>query len=109
MKRDKNIDINIKRCQITFQLDEAKSIMPPGENEDWHRWDGTTYHGWSILAVNNLNKVNTLEKKLEFKDFFLAKNQLKNYVPPSGEISDGEIPILTCLVQQGKMKPTSKF
>ena len=55
MKRDKSIGMTIKDCQITFQLDEAKSIMPPGENEDWHRWDGTTYHGWSILAVNNLH------------------------------------------------------
>jgi len=37
-----------------FELDEAKSIMPPGENEAWHRWDGTTYHGWSILAMKYL-------------------------------------------------------
>ena len=60
--------MNIKDCQMSFQLDEAKSIMPPGENEDWHRWDGTTYHGWSILAVKNLknyqpNSGGTLRQK----------------------------------------------
>ena len=38
------------------QLDEAKSIMPPEEKGNWKRWDGTTYHGWSMLAVfKNLN------------------------------------------------------
>ena len=63
MKSDKNIDMNIKDCQITFQLYEAKSIMPPAENEDWHRWDGTTYHGWSILAVNNFFKKLTNKEK----------------------------------------------
>ena len=36
------------------QVEEAKSIMPPGENEDWRTWDGSTYHGWSILAVNSI-------------------------------------------------------
>jgi len=37
-----------------FELDEAKSIMPPAEKGNWKRWDGTTYHGWSMLAMKYL-------------------------------------------------------
>jgi|ERR1712192_88431 len=54
-----------------FQLDEARSIMPPANGESWLRWDESTYQGCSLLALKLLlqrfnysvvwcNKVNCL-------------------------------------------------
>ena len=37
-----------------FELTEARSILPPGEGEAWQRWDGSTYHGMSLLAAQYL-------------------------------------------------------
>ena len=34
-----------------FGITEAKSILPPLDNESWQRWDGSAYHGASILAM----------------------------------------------------------
>jgi len=57
-----------------FQLDEARSIIPPAKGESWLRWDWTTYQGCSLLALKLLlerfkysvvwcNKVNCLAVK----------------------------------------------
>jgi len=34
-----------------FEIDEAKSIMPPKDGKSWKRWDSTTYQGMSLLAT----------------------------------------------------------
>jgi len=57
-----------------FQLDEARSIIPPAKGESWLRWDESTYQGCSLLALKLLlerfkysvvwcNKVNCLAVK----------------------------------------------
>jgi len=37
-----------------FGMLEAKSILPPKDKISWNRWDGTTYHGSSMLAMSYL-------------------------------------------------------
>jgi len=37
-----------------FGIEDAKSILPPPDKKSWKRWDGTTYHGSSILALSYL-------------------------------------------------------
>ena len=34
-----------------FEISEAKSIVPPADGVSWERWDGSAYHGASILAM----------------------------------------------------------
>lgn len=57
-----------------FEVDEARSILPPGKGESWLRWDDSTYQGCSLLALKLLlerfkysvvwcNKVNCLAVK----------------------------------------------
>jgi len=57
-----------------FELDEARSILPPDKGESWLRWDESTYQGCSLLALKLLlerfnysvvwcNKVNCLAVK----------------------------------------------
>ena len=38
----------------SFGMLEAKSILPPKDKKSWKRWDGTTYHGSSMLAMSYL-------------------------------------------------------
>ena len=33
----------IVEYNANFEIDEAKSIMPPDDDEDWERWDASTY------------------------------------------------------------------
>ena len=33
----------IVEYNANFEISEARSIMPPGEDGDWQRWDSTTY------------------------------------------------------------------
>jgi len=37
-----------------FELDEAKSILPPSDGKSWEWWDYTTYQGCSLLALKFL-------------------------------------------------------
>jgi len=41
----------VTEYNANFELSEAKSILPPADKKSWKRWDGTTYHGSSILAL----------------------------------------------------------
>ena len=36
---------------FSFEKMDAKSILPPPDRKSWKRWDGTTYHGSSMLAL----------------------------------------------------------
>ena len=34
-----------------FDMFDAKSILPPTDGQSWQFWDGSAYHGSSILAL----------------------------------------------------------
>ena len=44
----------IVEINSNFETTEAKSIMPPGDGKSWKPWDGTAYHGMSLLALSYL-------------------------------------------------------
>ena len=46
--------INLVLSYFSFGIEDAKSILPPPDKKSWKRWDGTTYHGSSILALSYL-------------------------------------------------------
>jgi len=41
----------VSEINANFDSEDAKSIMPPSDWKSWERWDGTAYHGTSILAL----------------------------------------------------------
>eukprot|EP00090_Calanus_glacialis_P004075 TRINITY_DN13022_c0_g1_i1.p1 TRINITY_DN13022_c0_g1~~TRINITY_DN13022_c0_g1_i1.p1 ORF type:complete len:322 (+),score=55.29 TRINITY_DN13022_c0_g1_i1:56-1021(+) len=44
----------VTEINANFGMLEAKSILPPKDKKSWKRWDGTTYHGSSMLAMSYL-------------------------------------------------------
>ena len=41
----------INTFDFSFEKMDAKSILPPSDRKSWKRWDGTAYHGSSMLAL----------------------------------------------------------
>ena len=44
----------IVEYNANFEITEARSILPPKVGELWQTWDGSTYQGMSLLAVQYL-------------------------------------------------------
>jgi len=41
----------VTEWNANFEKMDAKSVLPPSDRKSWERWDGTTYHGSSMLAL----------------------------------------------------------
>jgi len=44
----------VTEWNANFEKTDAKSILPPSDRKSWKRWDGTAYHGSSMLALHYL-------------------------------------------------------
>ena len=44
----------IIECNTMFDLEDSKTIRPPGPGETWSMWDGTRHMGASMLAIKYL-------------------------------------------------------
>jgi len=41
----------VTEVNVGFDLEDSKSILPPADGKSYERWDGTAYHGTSILSL----------------------------------------------------------
>merc|ERR1712156_915319 len=44
----------IIECNIMFDVEDSKSVMPPSDRQPGRMWDGTRYMGASMLAIKRL-------------------------------------------------------
>ena len=48
----------IIECNTMFELEDSKSVMPPGPGQEWKMWDGTRYMVYSINSTgSHLNRL----------------------------------------------------